>query len=154
MALLTCTECGGTVSDKAECCPHCGCPISAIVHSADSGRLTDAVGNNECVLQNQEVHMPAETSGISPDSLSEEEEELRLEALEEMCAEAEEAIDPSVLCDMICEDDPFDDPFFNWVQFMNGGISPSIANKDEFDEYDMEDMGLDPNFYSGDWNNF
>lgn len=152
MALLTCTECGGTVSDKAECCPHCGCPISAIVHSADSGRLTDAAEDNERVLQNQEVHVPPELS-IPLDSLSEE-EELRLEALDEMRAEAEEAIDPSVLCDMICEDDPFDDPLFNWAQFMNGGISPSIANKDEFDEYDMEDMGLDPNFYSEDWNNF
>ena len=26
MALLVCSECGGKVSDKAEFCPHCGCP--------------------------------------------------------------------------------------------------------------------------------
>ena len=28
MALLTCGECGGKVSTKASCCPHCGAPIS------------------------------------------------------------------------------------------------------------------------------
>lgn len=27
MALLKCPECGGMVSDKAKCCPHCGYPI-------------------------------------------------------------------------------------------------------------------------------
>lgn len=28
MALITCPECGTTVSDKAASCPKCGCPIS------------------------------------------------------------------------------------------------------------------------------
>ena len=28
MALITCPECGSTVSDKAASCPKCGCPIS------------------------------------------------------------------------------------------------------------------------------
>ena len=28
MALFTCPECGKQVSDKAEMCPNCGCPIS------------------------------------------------------------------------------------------------------------------------------
>lgn len=27
MALITCKECGGTMSDRAAECPHCGCPI-------------------------------------------------------------------------------------------------------------------------------
>ena len=27
MALIKCSECGGTISDKAKACPHCGCPI-------------------------------------------------------------------------------------------------------------------------------
>ncbi len=27
MALIKCTECGGTVSDKATTCPHCGAPV-------------------------------------------------------------------------------------------------------------------------------
>lgn len=30
MALIKCTECGKEISDKAEACPHCGCPISAM----------------------------------------------------------------------------------------------------------------------------
>jgi len=27
MALITCSECGGKMSDRATECPHCGCPI-------------------------------------------------------------------------------------------------------------------------------
>lgn len=30
MALIKCPECGNDVSDKAECCPHCGINISNI----------------------------------------------------------------------------------------------------------------------------
>ena len=29
MALIICVDCGGKLSDKAEACPHCGCPIEA-----------------------------------------------------------------------------------------------------------------------------
>lgn len=31
MALIKCTECGNMVSDKADKCPHCGCPVSIIL---------------------------------------------------------------------------------------------------------------------------
>lgn len=31
MALVKCTECGNMVSDKADRCPHCGCPVSVIL---------------------------------------------------------------------------------------------------------------------------
>ena len=27
MALIKCTECGNEISEKAEQCPHCGCPL-------------------------------------------------------------------------------------------------------------------------------
>lgn len=30
MALIECIECGKKFSDRAECCPDCGCPTSAI----------------------------------------------------------------------------------------------------------------------------
>ncbi len=30
MALITCTECGNSVSDKANFCPHCGAPVEAM----------------------------------------------------------------------------------------------------------------------------
>lgn len=30
MALVGCEECGGTVSTKANSCPHCGCPVESI----------------------------------------------------------------------------------------------------------------------------
>ncbi|MGO5292919.1 zinc-ribbon domain-containing protein [Porcincola sp. LCP21S3_C12] len=32
MAMIKCTECGHTVSDKANACPECGCPVSEILH--------------------------------------------------------------------------------------------------------------------------
>jgi len=28
MGLITCVECNGKVSDRAEACPHCGCPVA------------------------------------------------------------------------------------------------------------------------------
>lgn len=30
MAIFSCPECKGKVSDKANACPHCGCPTSAL----------------------------------------------------------------------------------------------------------------------------
>ena len=30
MGLLSCPDCGGTVSDRASCCPKCGCPIEVV----------------------------------------------------------------------------------------------------------------------------
>lgn len=32
MPLIKCPECGAMISDKAESCPHCGCPRSAFTH--------------------------------------------------------------------------------------------------------------------------
>lgn len=39
MALIKCSECGQTVSDKAAACPNCGCPISQ-----DKGRICEECG--------------------------------------------------------------------------------------------------------------
>lgn len=36
MALITCSECGQQISDKAEKCPHCGCPTSAIDNNQET----------------------------------------------------------------------------------------------------------------------
>ncbi|MCR4563122.1 MAG: hypothetical protein K5755_00575 [Clostridiales bacterium] len=30
MALVRCYECSATISDKADCCPHCGAPIAKV----------------------------------------------------------------------------------------------------------------------------
>jgi hypothetical protein len=39
MALITCGECNGKVSDQAEACPHCGCPVEASITTASPGSL-------------------------------------------------------------------------------------------------------------------
>lgn len=31
MALIKCIECGNEISNKAEVCPNCGCPVSETV---------------------------------------------------------------------------------------------------------------------------
>ena len=36
MALLICPDCGGKVSEHAEFCPHCGCPILNIKDAANA----------------------------------------------------------------------------------------------------------------------
>ncbi len=38
MALITCPECSGTVSDKAYACPHCGYPIQNIISAPKQPR--------------------------------------------------------------------------------------------------------------------
>ena len=37
MALITCVECGNKVSDKAECCPECGCPVELKITCFECG---------------------------------------------------------------------------------------------------------------------
>ena len=42
MSMIKCTECGNDISDKATSCPHCGCPMDAILRAekAKSGKRT------------------------------------------------------------------------------------------------------------------
>lgn len=44
MALITCGECNGQVSDQAETCPHCGAPVA-------SARETSAAGQPLTTIQ-------------------------------------------------------------------------------------------------------
>lgn len=47
MALIECGECGQIVSDKAEACPHCGCPVEKPMVCPECGQSI-AVGNVFC----------------------------------------------------------------------------------------------------------
>ena len=37
MALIKCVECGNKVSDKAEYCPECGCPVEIRINCFECG---------------------------------------------------------------------------------------------------------------------
>lgn len=41
MALIKCEECGQVVSDKAEACPHCGCPVEKLMACPECGHLIE-----------------------------------------------------------------------------------------------------------------
>ena len=43
MALIKCSECGNSVSDKAVTCPHCGAPISRAKETAAAGQALTTV---------------------------------------------------------------------------------------------------------------
>ena len=55
MALIKCSECGGTVSDKAEKCPHCGCPVSCIIQNLqeDDENIVKTSIENEPNINNE-----------------------------------------------------------------------------------------------------
>ncbi len=40
MALVTCPDCGGKVSEHASACPHCGCPVSYITDSENNAAIS------------------------------------------------------------------------------------------------------------------
>ena len=46
MALIKCSECGHEVSDKAERCPNCGCPLSYIIENTKE-RQAEILHNRE-----------------------------------------------------------------------------------------------------------
>lgn len=46
MALIQCTECGHTVSDRAEICPGCGCPVKLILQDIEQQKA-EAAANLE-----------------------------------------------------------------------------------------------------------
>ncbi len=53
MALISCPECKKEVSDKAESCPHCGCPLSAKpkrVRTSEDSFVTRSRGCGDIVL--------------------------------------------------------------------------------------------------------
>ena len=54
MALIPCPECKREISDRAESCPHCGCPISKQpprqVQTTENSFLTQSRGFGDLVL--------------------------------------------------------------------------------------------------------
>lgn len=46
MALIKCTECGKEISDKASCCPKCGCPV--VVHKWRCSKCGNTISKEPC----------------------------------------------------------------------------------------------------------
>ena len=57
MPLITCSECGGSVSTKAPGCPHCGAPPTEFTSGAD-GKLADALAGSSPVADNRPWDKP------------------------------------------------------------------------------------------------
>ena len=114
--------------------------------------INDKTVKEKNLGQDKENCSPIENDDVIDDESS---DELCAEALIEKYMENEGNVNISGLYDIDLDDDPFDDPLFNWDQYANGGMYPLKSSTiDDIDDYDIEDMGLDPNFYAGDGNNF
>lgn len=51
MSLIICPDCKKQVSDKAKCCPNCGCPISPTVNSSNKSMNHQSDGLNEVKIR-------------------------------------------------------------------------------------------------------
>ncbi len=53
MALINCPECNKQISDKAECCPHCGFPIDSISETENKYCviLENTIGNDHFIIR-------------------------------------------------------------------------------------------------------
>lgn len=71
MALIQCTECGHTVSDRAEICPGCGCPVKLILQDIEQQKAEAAASleekrsaaeekreRNGCIFDISDVYAP------------------------------------------------------------------------------------------------
>lgn len=76
MGLLVCSECGNQVSEYAECCPKCGCPIDIIKQSKGKkekciykGKAYDFNGVEELLSQDKPLEatrIVCERTGLKP----------------------------------------------------------------------------------------
>lgn len=67
MALIKCNECGHTISDKAESCPNCGCPIE---DTQDNGQANKNGWQNRLLYmitstRKSRIHLSNLTLGFS-----------------------------------------------------------------------------------------
>ena len=76
MALLKCIECGHDVSEYAQACPHCGCPISIIKQKQDEYAGADVQVTEKNIQCNSEILCNDSQSCSSNDSIKDSEEKI------------------------------------------------------------------------------
>ena len=59
MSLIKCNSCGHVMSDRADFCPHCGCPKELSVKE-ETSKAEDTSGNEETSTTNTETVSMAE----------------------------------------------------------------------------------------------
>ena len=69
MALIRCSECGQIVSDKAEACPHCGCPVERPLVCPECGQVVE---DNHSYCKNCGCPIKPTFEGQSPTSPNQE----------------------------------------------------------------------------------
>lgn len=62
--LINCPECGHEISDRAQCCPHCGCPISATSYDFEEELGTQ---NNSQKFAKAKLYYQDEVCNLSSD---------------------------------------------------------------------------------------
>ncbi len=76
MALLKCIECGHDVSEYAQACPYCGCPISIIKQKQDEYAGADVQVTEKNIQCNSEILCNDSQSCSSNDSIKDSEEKI------------------------------------------------------------------------------
>ncbi|GEM_PF-1209643 len=77
MALLKCIECGHDVSEYAQACPHCGCPVNIIKQKQDEYAVTKNVQVSETSSEcGSEILCNDSQSCCPDDSVKESEEKI------------------------------------------------------------------------------
>ncbi|TVQ86907.1 MAG: zinc ribbon domain-containing protein [Chromatiaceae bacterium] len=66
MALISCPECGGQVSDRAPTCPHCGAPIAGVVNAASVAPAAAAAAASDQEPASAPTTAAAEQEPVEP----------------------------------------------------------------------------------------
>ena len=84
MALVDCSDCGERISDKAERCIHCGCPVAQRIDCPECGKSTDSASGS-C----QHCGYPLTAEPVAKEAPKAQSAVDRIEALEDKVSPAE-----------------------------------------------------------------
>ncbi len=69
MPLIRCADCGKDISDRADACPHCGCPVSVSIAEAEKLREENERAQAEARRAEEEKNRPGELAPVQFDAM-------------------------------------------------------------------------------------